>query len=100
MENEVNKFRCGECSKFRHNGGGCMKKVAGFNEACEEFVSNTSIEHVMSSSKSTIDLIIGGVSSSIEHIRLMPESPEKRTALCKLHRVRDGLNTVKGIIEE
>ena len=77
-----------------------MNKVLRSTEACEEFVSNTSIEYVISSSKATIDLVISGVSSNMEHIWPMPESPEKRTALCKLHRIRDGLNTIKSILEE
>lgn len=41
-----------------------------------------------------------GISTQIEYIRSQPDSEDNKKFLMKLHRVRSGLNTIKGILEE
>ena len=98
-EHCLNTKYCHDCVKFRGNGGSCQMKVAEFNEACDSFDDGVT-GRVIDILTGTINNLTVAVGTQIEHIRSQPDSADNKKALMKLHRVGNGLNTIKGILEE
>lgn len=55
---------------------------------------------VIANLTSTVNSLSVGISTQIEYIRSQSDSEDNKKVLMKLHRVRSGLNTIKGILEE
>lgn len=98
-ESKAKTRHCCDCIKFRGNGGSCQMKVAEFNEACDSFDDGVA-GRVIGILTATINNLTVAVGTQIEYIRTQPNGEEHKKDLMKLHRVRDGLNTIKGILEE